>query len=97
MTAPKLVGAVSTLLTSILVASGPAFAYHGEANHGVAPWGAILPIVAVVVVGVILLSFWKPQSRNAKAQEARAFAWPARRAQEAEATPAEACRCGRAQ
>jgi hypothetical protein len=66
MTAPKLVGAVSTLVTAILVASGPAFAYHGEANHGVAAWGAIVPIVAVVVVGVILLSLWKPQSRNAK-------------------------------
>ena len=67
MTALKLVGAASSLLTSILVASGPAFAYHGEANHGVAPWGAILPIVVVVVVGVILLSIWKPQSRKAKA------------------------------
>ena len=69
MTAPKLVGAVSSFLTSTLIASGPAFAYHGEANHGVAPWGAILPIVAVVVVGVILLSFWKPQSRNSKARK----------------------------
>ncbi|HUE46712.1 MAG TPA: hypothetical protein VMO81_10695 [Aestuariivirgaceae bacterium] len=69
MTAPKLVGTVSSLLTSILIASGPAFAYHGEANHGVVPWGAILPIVAVVVVGVILLSVWKPQSRNAKARK----------------------------
>ena len=69
MTAPKLVGAVSSFLTSTLIASGPAFAYHGEANHGVAPWGAILPIVAVVVVGVILLSIWKPQSRNAKKRD----------------------------
>jgi hypothetical protein len=69
MTAPKLVGAASTLLTSILIASGPAFAYHDGASHRVIPWGAILPIVAVVVVGVILLSIWKPQSRNAKARK----------------------------
>ncbi len=67
MTTLKLVGAISSLLTSTLIASVPAFAYHGEANHGAAPWGAILPIVAVVVIGVILLSIWKPQSRKAKA------------------------------
>jgi hypothetical protein len=69
MTAPKLVGAVSSLLGSILIASGSAFAYHDGANHGVAPWGAILPIVAVVVVGVILLSIWKPQSRKARKRD----------------------------
>lgn len=69
MTAPKLVGAASSFLTSILIASGPAIAYHGEANHGGAPWGAILPIVVVVVVGVILLSIWKPQSRKAKGKK----------------------------
>jgi hypothetical protein len=69
MTAAKSVGAASTLLSSILIASGPAFAYHDGANHGVVPWGAILPIVAVVVVGVILLSIWKPQSRKAKARK----------------------------
>jgi hypothetical protein len=69
MTAPKLAGAASTLLASILIASGPAFAYHDGANHGGVPWGAILPIVAVVVAGVILLSFWKPQSRNAKKRD----------------------------
>ena len=69
MTAPKLIGAASTLLASILITSGPAFAYHGEANHGSVAWGAILPIVAVVVIGVILLSIWKPQSRNAKARK----------------------------
>lgn len=66
MTAPKLAGVFSTLLGSILIASGPAFAYHGTADHGVAPLGAIIPIVVVIVVGVILLSIWKPQSRNAK-------------------------------
>ena len=68
-TAAKLVGAASSLLASILIASGQAFAYHGEANHNVVPWGAILPIVAVVVVGVILLSVWKPQSRNARKRD----------------------------
>lgn len=67
MTAPHSVGAVSSLL--VLLASGPAFAYHGTADHGVAPLGAILPIVLVVVVGVILLSIWKPQSRKAKGKK----------------------------
>ncbi len=67
MTAPNLLGAVSSLLSAMWIASGPAFAYHGTSDHGVAPWGAILPIVVVVVVGVILLSIWKPQSRKAKA------------------------------
>jgi uncharacterized BrkB/YihY/UPF0761 family membrane protein len=69
MTAPKLLGAVSSLLGSILIASNSAFAYHGDANHVVAPWGAILPIVVVVVVGVILLSIWKPQSRKARKRD----------------------------
>ena len=69
MTALKLVGAASTLLASVLVASGPAIAYHDGANHGGVPWGAILPIVAVVVVGAILLSVWKPQSRNARKRD----------------------------
>ncbi len=65
MTAPNLVGAVSSFL--ILIASSPAFGYHGTSDHGVAPLGAIIPIVLVIVVGVILLSIWKPQSRKAKA------------------------------
>jgi uncharacterized membrane protein len=67
MTSAKLLGAVAIVL--ILIASGPAFAYHDGANHGGVPWGAILPIVGVVVVGVILLSIWKPQSRNAKSRK----------------------------
>ncbi len=66
MTAPKLAGAVSSVLGSMWIVS-PAFAYHGTADHGVAPLGAILPIVLVIVVGVILLSIWKPQSRKNKA------------------------------
>jgi hypothetical protein len=66
MTAANLVGAVASILSSISIASVPAFAYHGTADHGAAPVGAILPIVIVVVVAVIVLSIWKPQSRNAK-------------------------------
>jgi hypothetical protein len=69
MTAPKLAGAVSSVLGAMWIASDPAFAYHGTADHGVAPLAAIIPIVVVIVVGVILLSFWKPQSRNAKARK----------------------------
>jgi hypothetical protein len=66
MTVPNLVGAVASLLSSMLIASGPALAYHGTADHGVAPLGAIIPIVVVIAVGVILLSIWKPHSRKAK-------------------------------
>ena len=69
MTAPSLVGAVSSVLGSMWIASVPAFAYHGTSDHGIAPLGAILPIVVVIVVGVILLSIWKPQSRNAKGRK----------------------------
>ncbi len=64
MTAPKPVGA--SVLISMWIASGPAFAYHGTTEHGGAPLGAIIPSVVVIVVGVILLSIWKPQSRKAK-------------------------------
>lgn len=69
MTAPKLAGAVSSLPISMWIASVPAFAYHGTADHGVAPLAAILPIVAGIVVGVILLSIWKPQSRKDKTRK----------------------------
>lgn len=69
MTASKLAGAVSSIAISIWIASVPAFAYHGTAEHSGAPVGAILPIVIVVVVGVIVLSIWKPQSRNAKTKK----------------------------
>jgi hypothetical protein len=67
MNAPNLVGAVVSIVSSAWITSGPALAYHGSADHGGgAPLGAILPIVIVVVVGVIALSIWKPQARNAK-------------------------------
>jgi hypothetical protein len=69
MTASHLVGAISSVLGSMWIASRPALAYHGTADHGVAPLGAIIPIVVVIVVGVILLSIWKPQSRNPKARK----------------------------
>lgn len=65
----KVGGAVSSVLGSVWIASGPAFAYHGTADHGVAPLAAIIPIVAVIIVGVILLSLWKPQSRKAKGKK----------------------------
>jgi len=69
MTAPNLAGAVSSVLGSMWIASVPALAYHGTADHGAAPLGAIIPIVVVIVVGVILLSIWKPQSRKAKGKK----------------------------
>jgi hypothetical protein len=68
MTAPNLPGAVAGVVGAMWIWS-PALAYHGTADHGVAPLGAIIPIVLVVVVGVILLSIWKPQSRKAKGKK----------------------------
>jgi hypothetical protein len=68
MTASNLPGAVAGVVGSLWIGS-PALAYHGTADHGVAPLGAILPIVGVIVIGVILLSIWKPQSRNAKGRK----------------------------
>jgi hypothetical protein len=69
MTAPKLAGAGSSILGALWIASTPAFAYHETTGHVAAPIGAIIPIVIAVVVGVIVLSFWKPQSRNAKVKK----------------------------
>lgn len=69
MTGPNLIGAVSSILSSLWIASVPAFAYHDTTGHVAAPIGAIIPIVIAVVVGVVVLSIWKPQSRNAKAKK----------------------------
>lgn len=70
MTIRKSTGAVASIVSSMWIASGPAFAYHGTAEHSSgAPFGAILPIVIVVVIGVIALSFWKPQSRKTRKRD----------------------------
>lgn len=66
MKAPHLVGAGLSIVGSTWMTPVPALAYHGTADHGGAPLAAILPIVIVIVVGVIALSIWKPQSRKAK-------------------------------